>query len=306
MITVIIPTYKRPAMLKRALTSVFEQHAFEEVDSILVSDSSPEGEGREVCENLASRAAIKYVQRDGNLSAHEHGRLIFKEHRAFCRSKLTAILHDDDWWRPAHLANAVNAFEGVKGASFYCGSHFEVRGESSMLNVWSNVCPWFASGYPSNDAMWVMKDDSMLIASVMGGVCHYSSMVIDTLFLKYVSETLEDDRAVLDSDRWLQFKLSRLGPVVYCPIPEVFIRQHPGRDNVANFTKERREELYKQTTRWIMEQSKHDPGALVLAMANQMKAAHDEEKPTLRAVLMQPWSVPLLAEMSNTHINIGN
>ena len=68
LVTVVIPTYKRPNQLKRAINSCLSQ-TYSNVEIIIVDDNPPETEYRKATEkviHIYNNNKIKYIQHDKN------------------------------------------------------------------------------------------------------------------------------------------------------------------------------------------------------------------------------------------------
>lgn len=69
LVTAVIPTYKRPNQLKRAIDSCLSQ-TYSNIEIIVVDDNSPETEYRETTEKVRhlynNNKKVKYIQHDKN------------------------------------------------------------------------------------------------------------------------------------------------------------------------------------------------------------------------------------------------
>jgi hypothetical protein len=299
-ITILIPTCSRPEFLKKALDSVARQMIIEKIDSVVVMENGGSEASRAICDWFIYewRLPIIYKFRVPQTNSASHGRLIWKEHAQECRSEFTAILHDDDFWLPNHLENALKCLTRSKEVSFYGSSHFDVIGGHSLLSSASNIFAAFALQFPSVDQRWIVREQAMRVAQSMGGICHYSTMVCRTEALKKSTHIFDLPIAEFDTDRMIQAELSRHGPMIYNPLPEAFIRQHMGRDCVANFTKEERIKHFCATTRWIVERSGEKANDLLKRFETRFDAAPELHKKEIMDCLNQPWVLPTLQNMA--------
>jgi glycosyltransferase involved in cell wall biosynthesis len=116
LITTVIPTYRRPHMLRRAIRSVLDQtypHF-----KICVYDNASNDETGEVASTLASR--------DSRVHYHCHPENIGAQNNfLFGLSKVdTPLLHfmsDDDFLLPGFFAQAIAALQENPGAAFFSG-----------------------------------------------------------------------------------------------------------------------------------------------------------------------------------------
>jgi len=296
-ITIIIPTCDRPDMLRDALFSITRQTALSYVEKIIISENGGNRESEKVANAYANefKLPVVYQFRDPATSAINHARLLWDEHRESCSTELTAILHDDDWWGPHHLGLAIQAMNAQRQASFYGGCQFDVFDIKSLLHVTSNLFAWFASGYPRVDQAWILGERNMLIAQTMGGICHYSTMVVRTEAMKKASTIYDMDNASFDNDRLIQAALSRIGPVLYNPTPHVFIRQHANRDCMANFTREDRIRHFISTTEWIIKTSGANVEGLIREFAAILDQCPKQARNEVVEAMYREWCLPTLS-----------
>src|ERR1700756_285138 len=112
-VAVVIPTYNRPQLLRRAVASAVDQeHVTPEV--IVVDDgstppvtSSDLPDGVVVAHTGASGGG---VARARNLGVRQ------------ARARWVAFLDDDDWWAPDHLARLLAAAEAARAGFAYAGT----------------------------------------------------------------------------------------------------------------------------------------------------------------------------------------
>ncbi|OPY75945.1 MAG: putative glycosyltransferase EpsE [Syntrophorhabdus sp. PtaU1.Bin153] len=104
LVSVIIPTYNRPAMLAEAVRSVLQQ-TYEDVEIIVVNDSGIKVEG--IVISLNKKGNISYVRhaRNRGLSAARNTGI------ALSRGEYIAYLDDDDVFLPHHIESLVTFME---------------------------------------------------------------------------------------------------------------------------------------------------------------------------------------------------
>jgi glycosyltransferase involved in cell wall biosynthesis len=104
-----IPTYRRPGLLRRLLESIHAQ-SYRQFEVIVVDDCSPEEGGyADIVQQLSQRfREFSYLRNDSNRGA-PHSR-----NRGICQSKyeLVALVDDDDEWLPQKLQRQVEVFAG--------------------------------------------------------------------------------------------------------------------------------------------------------------------------------------------------
>jgi glycosyltransferase involved in cell wall biosynthesis len=132
-VTVIIPTYNRAPLLRRAIASVLDQ-TVDDFEIIVADDASTDGTG-DMVQALRDRR-IKYRRhRDNRGVAAARNTAI-----AHATGEYLAFLDDDDEWLPEKLRRQLDRMEAVgkSGGAVYCG-HFEV--ETATNRILTEVKP---------------------------------------------------------------------------------------------------------------------------------------------------------------------
>ena len=123
LVSVVIPTYRRPELLRRALESALEQ-TYPNVELLVVGDACPAVDG--VVGSMRD-ARVRHA----NLDRH-HGDGAGPRNLALktmARGSLVAYLDDDNRWLPDHLASLVALLQATPQAT-YAFSSFEIGGET--------------------------------------------------------------------------------------------------------------------------------------------------------------------------------
>jgi O-antigen/teichoic acid export membrane protein/glycosyltransferase involved in cell wall biosynthesis len=142
-ITVIIPTFNREQLLKRAIESVLNQTA--KADQIIVVDDGSTDGTPEMCRHFAS--AIEYVRQTnaGVAEARNHGIKL-------ARHSWIAFLDSDDHWTPTHLQIMNAAITDTGGqARFYFSDVVMVNGPQKT-SLWSQI------GFKFDSRCWLSPD----------------------------------------------------------------------------------------------------------------------------------------------------
>jgi len=287
MITVIIPTASRPAMLRTALKSVAEQTARDKIGRIFVSENGGTRDSEQVCAEFPS-LPITYLFRVPT-TPHEHGRIL---HQDCLQGEFTAYLHDDDWWGPSHLKNALEAFEANPNAGTYASAHFAVAGEISQLGCGDISFPWFGSNYAPLSSIWELSRLNVLMAELLNTMAHYSTMVARTEVLRKAAYIFDLGNP-FDNDRMLIFALSTFGTFLYNPLPEAFIRNHAAQDT-SNFEMSKRIEIMRETTRWMVQSSGKSWEMVATSFAKRVTLCPNHAIHFLRDLAAKPWCLPEL------------
>jgi len=276
-------------MLRTALQSVADQTACQKIDTVLVSENGGTKDSENICAQFPT-LPITYLFRAPTMTPLEHMQLLMQE----CpQSELTAILHDDDWWAPPHLMNAIQALESHPNAAAYGSSNFVISGESSLLNCNGNLFPWFGANYPAFKPIWEISRLNVLLGELLGTISHYSTLVARTEILKKAAYVF-DLKNSFDNDRMLIFALSAFHSFIYNPIPEVFVRCH-GVQDCFSFSDESRLQHMCKTTEWMVQTSGKSWELIATNFAKRMALCPAEAMPTLRALASKAWCLPEIA-----------
>ncbi|MGN7203378.1 glycosyltransferase family 2 protein [Pedobacter sp. SAFR-022] len=95
-LSILIPTYKRPALLRRNLASIIESMV--KVDEVVVGDDGGDEETRMVCGQFASRLPLRYLRPEGKGSLATNVTRLLKA----SRMEWILLLHDDDYLTGNH------------------------------------------------------------------------------------------------------------------------------------------------------------------------------------------------------------
>lgn len=115
-ITAVIPTFRRPALLQRALESVLSQT--ETRIEVFVSDNaSGDGTADLLADYAARDPRVRYVVQDENLGAARNFQICVEE----ARTPWVSLLSDDDALLPGYFAHALACLEEHPEARFFGG-----------------------------------------------------------------------------------------------------------------------------------------------------------------------------------------
>ena len=143
LVSVVIPTFRRPRLVREAVRSALEQ-SLREIEVIVVVDGA--GEGDETAAVLAALAdprlrVLRPGRHLGNAGARNAG-------VAAAGAPWIALLDDDDVWMPDKLARQVAAAEAASARLPVVSCRFVARGESFEA-VWPRRLP--RRGQPVGD-----------------------------------------------------------------------------------------------------------------------------------------------------------
>jgi len=117
-VSVIIPTYNRPLLLKRAISSVIRQ-TFSDFELLIINDGECEKEISQILA-AANDPRVKYIRnkrRKGGSGARNTGILN-------SRGQYVALLDDDDEWLPVKLEKQIHLLRTMDSTwgGCYCGN----------------------------------------------------------------------------------------------------------------------------------------------------------------------------------------
>jgi glycosyltransferase involved in cell wall biosynthesis len=115
LVSVIIPTYKRPTFLKRAIESILTQK-YNNIEIIVVDDNNPETQYRKETEILMNKYAniknIKYIKHEYNRNGSAARNTGIKN----SKGKYITFLDDDDEMLPYKIEHQVNKMKELDGS----------------------------------------------------------------------------------------------------------------------------------------------------------------------------------------------
>ncbi len=162
-ITAAIPTYKRPVKFRRALESVLGQT--ESPDTIIVGDDGSDEETRCVVESFRD-PRIVYVPRQPKRRMTDNWDFVMR----WPRGGLVALLEDDNFWLPHHLANAGRLFAKFPSAGLYHAGHQEAWEENGRMEIYRTCLPRWQSRLREEGGGIVQAEEVVLDALVCGSI----------------------------------------------------------------------------------------------------------------------------------------
>jgi hypothetical protein len=223
MISVVIFTANRPDLLRTALGSVQRQTELASIGEVIVSENGGNRASEQVCLDF-SALPIRYIYRDPPLADH------LSQLLRDAKYEYVAILFDDDWWGPNHIQNGLRHLSGKSDISCYYSAYFMVRGEACALQCHPTLEFWAASEFSSFEDHWKLTLKDTAVACLVDVPCTFASMIAPAKYLKQAWAEVIKSGNKYDTDRTLAVELAQLGPILVNPVPEVFVRFHPGQD----------------------------------------------------------------------------
>lgn len=277
-------------MLRMALQSVADQTAVAKISRVFVSENGSDRKSQALSSEF-SQLPITYLFRDPATTAFAHGRLLMKE---CLQGEFTAILHDDDWWLPHHIEDALTAFEAHPDASAF-GANLLLFEEPALTDRNCDYFAWFGANFPPPTPAWRITHSNVLLASLLGLVVHYSSLVARTTALAESTHIYDLDNPY-DNDRMLLFALSQKGPILYSSKLAVVVRAHVERETVR-FGQDERVQRMAETTQWMVKSGLKPWELIAATFAQRLSRCPDDEIRTyfIREAILRPWCMPEIA-----------
>ena len=138
LVSVIIPTYKRPDKLDRAINSVLNQ-TYPNVEVIVVDDNNPDTEGRRLTEEkmatYTGNPRVKYIKHEKNKNGSAARNTGVRNSNA----KYIAFLDDDDEFYPEKIAAQVKRLEELPEEYAVCYTYVVYEKENGQIR-YSTEC----------------------------------------------------------------------------------------------------------------------------------------------------------------------
>jgi glycosyltransferase involved in cell wall biosynthesis len=231
-VTIWIPTCARPGLLGTALRSVRDQTARTAICEVIVVENGGDDRSAKTCSEHAE-LPITYTFREVPLSPGTPESLEAEiKLLQNVRSRYVALLFDDDWWMPEHLARSLEGLRMTEGSVASFGACITTTGEEGyMTGFYGSFIPWFAASGRHEHGRLVLSLPDLIVAGQINTSFHYSSLVVERDAL-IASLSDMDPSNPYDTDRSLSIELGRRGFVLCDPVPSVFVREHRGQESV--------------------------------------------------------------------------
>lgn len=132
LVSIIIPTYKRPTMLPRAVNSVLNQ-TYSNVEVIVVDDNNPDTEGRKQTERIMAdfegNSRVKYIKHPCN----KNGSAARNTGARASDAKYIGFLDDDDEYLPHKIESQVDILESRGEEWGVCYSRYRLHHEDGRI-----------------------------------------------------------------------------------------------------------------------------------------------------------------------------
>jgi glycosyltransferase involved in cell wall biosynthesis len=261
-ISVIVPTCNRPTLLREALESIRKQTVQDNISQVIVSENSINDASRAICAEYAD-LPITYVLQNPPVSALLH----FQQIQHLVTSQLIALLHDDDWWGPTHLAEALGIFQHNQKVVAVYSNHFETLGPHHPVKIDSQRCwpIWLAAGKDLGNPISELDSINVMLACILYvGSFHWSTIVARVHPFLESYQRLVEARNAFDTDRTCPTFLSHYGSIAYVNHANVYVRKAHTQDSTRQIYIDQGAEFLVQTTRFLLQS---EPGTVAAAVA---------------------------------------
>jgi hypothetical protein len=230
-ITVLVPTYKRPLMLRSCLQSIALQSRKDRIKAVLVSENSDESESRTISQEFNSQLPIVYLQNRQGFTPQEHGIWLSKQ----VETRYIAQIADDDMWSRYHLEEAIRCFDSHPSITSFFGQAAIIRNESCQIVRHFSQC--FMQVLKDPDAglvdfnIWDQCDTSVnCLASTPLNI--WSVVALTDAHKQALHESAGDPffGKYPSNDRLYIWRMSLKGPIGISRNLSLFYRQHPNSD----------------------------------------------------------------------------
>ncbi len=130
MITIIIPTYKRPVSLRKAIQSVLDQ-TYPHFQVCVYDNASHDETGHVVKEFSKRDSRVKYYAHPHNIGAAEN----FQYGLSRVETPFFCFLSDDDFLLPEFFETALKGFEKYPDAAFFSCGVLDVDEKGEVIDV---------------------------------------------------------------------------------------------------------------------------------------------------------------------------
>lgn len=135
LVSVIIPTYKRPDFLDRAIDSVLSQ-TYKNIEIIVVDDNNPDTEGRKRTEAKMAKYAddprVHYIKHEYN----KNGSAARNTGVRASKGDFVAFLDDDDRYLPKKIESQVNKLLSLPSEWGFCyNQYYTQKGDGPLIPV---------------------------------------------------------------------------------------------------------------------------------------------------------------------------
>lgn len=222
-ISVVMPTRRRPEMLRSALLSIQNQSRQDLIAEVLVSENSEDLRSEEVCRSFED-LPIRFVRQDPVKGIAGHFKWLV-EHAC---SEWVAWLADDDMWGRYHLEEAARLLGRHTAAVAYTGECVTILNDSrsAIHGLRETIYSLLGDTATIYKQDWVWSREDMLVNLLVHTPLNMWAMVFRKPVLLKAIESLVPSDAGYESDRLFLWKMALEGPIVVGREISLFYRTH--------------------------------------------------------------------------------
>lgn len=222
-ISVIIPTYRRPAYLRSALESIANQSRLGAIAEIIVSENSDDAESLAVVRSFPG-LPIRHIFQTPPIEPGLHFCRLVDE----AKTEWVACLGDDDMWGRYHVEDAERALTAHPEAVAYCSQHV-YTGSEARRALWGS--PHLLTEHMNGRSTrlheyWVFDKLQMAVESLLLTPLNMWAIVSRRESLAQAFTAMCESTGGYDSDRYMFWLLARTGPIVVGREIGLFYRYH--------------------------------------------------------------------------------
>lgn len=208
LVSVIIPTYKRPDTLDRAINSVLNQ-TYKNIEIFVVDDNNPDSEGRhltiEKMREFENNPRIHYIKQPKNMN----GSVARNTGAWASKGDFIAFLDDDDEFLPEKIESQLKRFSELPDDYVVCYNAFYTQKEGGQRRL----APENREGYRFMEAL-------TRELSIQAG----SNMLIKRFAFEEINGF--DESFIRSQDKEIVTRLLKKYKIAYCPVPGVLAHIH--------------------------------------------------------------------------------
>lgn len=228
LVTAAIPTYKRPRQFRRALESVLTQTW--PPDQIIVGDDGQDDEVREICSSYHD-PRIVYTPRRPKLRMTENWDFVLR----WAKDGLVALLEDDNFWLPNHVANAQRLFLRFPQAGIYHAGHQEAWDRNGQLQIYKEYLPpWHERLAPDGG---LVPDVEIVRDALICGSINSSTVVVRRDILDKLPPF--DSRYLMGMDTLMWTRIAMISQCIYGAGYDAIYTYHGGNVSVGEIATRR-------------------------------------------------------------------
>lgn len=235
-ISVVIPTYKRPAMLRAALESVRNQSRPDCIRDVIVSENSDDPGSRRACEEFPE-LPIRLSYHPAEIPPRPYAHFAVAVAKA--SGDWVALLADDDIWGRYHIEEACRALTERREAVAFFGNAAVIVDDTCDVRGAFSIRPHIAMAGSSQGcrefSVWETRD--MLFETLLHVPLPMWSVVTRKATALAAMEHFHEPVVGMDADRYFIWRVGSQGPVVVGREITYLNRMHDSND-VLRFIRE--------------------------------------------------------------------